>query len=135
MRDEGGKKNQQPKKTPNADAEDGDPEESTQSVTEHELLADFHLNFWLQTAEQFFAAVTVHCRQFGHEFVPRFLFLVATPSDTQSEERANGPNSDCRPRNHEDRGQGEKRRSSDGETFAAGAMRDRVRVRDFETAF
>ena len=50
----------------------------------------------------------IHRGQLGHEFVPRSLFLVATPSDTKSEKSANAPNSDCGPRNHEDTGQSEK---------------------------
>ena len=38
------------------------PEESTQPVTQHELLADFSLELGIQAREQFFAAVAIHCR-------------------------------------------------------------------------
>ena len=37
-------------------------EESTQPVTQHELLADFSLELGIQAREQFFAAVAIHCR-------------------------------------------------------------------------
>jgi hypothetical protein len=50
--------------TPNAEAEGGRRrlEESTQPVTQHELLADFILEFGIQAHEQLFAAVAIHCR-------------------------------------------------------------------------
>ena len=48
--------------TPNAEAEARLLEKSTQPVTQHELLADFSLEFGIQAHEQLFAAVAIHCR-------------------------------------------------------------------------
>ena len=52
-----GNRRKRPRLNVQAGAEEGHPAKSTQSVTRYELLADFHLNFWTQAAEQFFSTV------------------------------------------------------------------------------
>ena len=51
----------------------------------HQLFADFQREFRIQATKHFSAAIWIHGRQFAHEFIARFPFRVATPTDTDGE--------------------------------------------------
>ncbi len=51
----------------------------------HQLPAHFQREFRIQATKHFPAAIRIHGRQLAHEFIARFPFLVATPTDADGE--------------------------------------------------